>query len=59
MFFSTKQPFIIPGHCIAVQADKSHNGMYITAMTGLREITVFFRKHKQKFKKVVYGLDRP
>jgi hypothetical protein len=53
MFFSTKQAFIIPGRCIAVQADKSHNVMYITAMTGLREIAIFFRKHKLKLKQVV------
>jgi len=44
MFFSTKQAFIIPGHCIAVQTDKSYNVLYIAAMTGLGEITIFFQK---------------
>jgi len=48
MFFSEKQALIIPGHCVAAQADKSYNMMYITAMTGLREITIFSENTNKK-----------
>jgi hypothetical protein len=59
MFFSKKQAFIIPGHCIAVQADKSYNVMYTTAMMGLRELPYFSENTNRKYSNSCNGLDRP
>jgi len=59
MFFSKKQAFIIPGNCIAVQADKSYNVMYIIAMRGYEKFPYVSENTNRKYSNSCTGLDRP